>query len=126
MPAISGILITVRTGRQGAAMEKGKFTPEYKEEIRTLELSPQDLMVLGIAPGQQARLISRNGEAIVACRPKEGPRGLFFLPLGPIANQLTSGETQGTGVPDFKELAVTLKPEPGESFLSDSGEEVCS
>lgn len=112
MASISGMLITIRTSRQGAAMEKGKFTPEYLEEIAMLSVCPTDLDSLGLGAGKRARLASRNGEVIVTCRAADGPKGVFFLPLGPTANQLIGGETQGTGVPNYKGVAVTLKPEP--------------
>ncbi len=49
MTSISGMLITVRTGRQGAAMEKGKFTPEYLEETAMLSVCPRDFETLGLA-----------------------------------------------------------------------------
>jgi formylmethanofuran dehydrogenase subunit D len=105
------MLITVRTGRQGAAMERGKSSPEYLEETAMLSVCPADFEALGLAPGKRARLTSQNGEVIVTCRAVEGPRGIFFLPLGPTANQLIGGETQGTGVPDFKGVAVMLQPD---------------
>ena len=124
MGIISGILITVRTGRQGATMENGKSTPEYLEETSTLAINPENLAALGMAPGQRARLKSPDGEVIVTCRPTEGPHGLFFLPLGPTASQLISGETHGTGVPDFKGLAVTLEPEDKLPHRADLGGEI--
>jgi len=111
MGIISGLLITVRTARQGAAMESGKFSPAYIEETSTLYLCPDDLGSLGLTQGQRAKVKSGAGEAVVTCRPAEGPRGLFFLPLGPVANQLVSGKTHGTGVPDFKGIPVLLEPE---------------
>jgi formylmethanofuran dehydrogenase subunit D len=113
---ISGLLITVRTAKQGAEMVCGKSTAKYLEEISTLRIHPDDLADLGLAPSQSARLTSAHGNAIVTCRPAEGPRGLFFLPLGPIANQLFSAAcTQGTGVPDWKGLEVTLSQHEGQS-----------
>ncbi|HBW38091.1 molybdopterin dinucleotide binding domain-containing protein [Desulfosporosinus sp. BICA1-9] len=124
MGIISGLLITVRTGRQGATMENGKLTPEYLEETSTLAINPEDFAALGMAPGQRARLKSPDGEVIVTCRPTEGPRGLFFLPLGPTASQLISGETHGTGVPDFKGLLVTLEPELEFSQQTNLGGEI--
>jgi formylmethanofuran dehydrogenase subunit D len=124
MPRISGTLITVRTSRQGAAMEKGKLTPEYLEETATLNVCPDDLALLGLAQGKCARLVSREGEVMVTCRVAEGPQGIFFLPLGPTANQLIGGETQGTGVPDFKGVAVTLESGPPGSGQAESGEGV--
>lgn len=124
MASISGMLITIRTGRQGAAMEKGKFTPEYLEEIGMLSVCPKDFEVLGLAPDNHARLTSQFGAVTVTCRTADGPQGLFFMPLGPTANQLIGGETQGTGVPDFKGVAVTLRPETESSRQTESREKV--
>lgn len=124
MANISGMLITVRTGRQGAAMEKGKFTPEYLEETAMLSVCPTDLKALGLATGNRARLASHDGEVIVTCRAVDGPQGIFFLPLGPTANQLIGGETHGTGVPNFKGVDVMLQPELETSEQADSTEDV--
>lgn len=121
MGIISGFLITVRTGRQGATMENGKLTPEYLKETSTLTINPEDFAALGMALGQRALLKSPDGEVIVTCQPTMGPRGLFFLPLGSTANILISGETHGSGVPDFKGLVVTLEPELEFSQQTDLG-----
>lgn len=111
MGSISGLLITVRTGRQGAAMGKGKFCEEYLQEISTLMVNPEDFDALELGEDKKAILESSVGQITVTCRSMKGPRGLFFLPLGPLANQLIDEETYGTGVPDFKGISVTLVPE---------------
>lgn len=108
MGSISGLLITVRTGKQGAAMEKGKFTEEYIQEISTLSVSPEDFASLDLGEDRKAVLKSAAGEVTVTCNPVEGPKGLFFLPLGHLANQLIDEETYGTGVPNFKGVPVVL------------------
>jgi len=123
MAIIKGQLITVRTSRQGAAMENGKGSQEYLEEISTLTLSADDLALLGIAPGGRAVLKSSEGEVTVTCRTAKGPRGVFFLPLGPVANQLISGETHGTGVPNFKGIQVWLEGKTSSETGSREGEE---
>ncbi|OLN28337.1 Formylmethanofuran dehydrogenase subunit D [Desulfosporosinus metallidurans] len=105
-------------------MENGKLTPEYLEETSTLAINPDDFAAIGMALGQTARLKSPDGEVIVTCRPTEGPHGLFFLPLGPTASQLISGETHGSGVPDFKGLVVTLEPEDKLPNRADLGGEI--
>ncbi|NLI93791.1 MAG: formylmethanofuran dehydrogenase [Peptococcaceae bacterium] len=110
MGSISGLLITVRTGRQGAAMEKGKSSTEYVQEISTLAVCPEDVVSLGLGEDQKAVLKSSAGEITVTCRSVEGPQGIFFLPLGPLANRLIDEETHGTGVPDFKGIPVILSP----------------
>lgn len=108
MGSIAGLLITVRTGRQGAAMEKGKSSLEYVQEISTMTISSEDFASLDLAQDQKAVLKSSVGEVLVTCRVGDGPKGLFFLPLGPVANRLIDEETQGTGVPDFKGIPVVI------------------
>ena len=109
MPAKQGFLITVRTARQGAAMEKGKLSAEYVAETATLTLSPRDYEELGLKEGQQVKLRSDSGQALVTCRFSEGPDGVFFLPLGPTANALIGEQTYGTGVPSYKGFNVEIE-----------------
>lgn len=108
MGSVSGLLITVRTSRQGAAMEKGKHSAEYQEEIAALTMNPEDYALLDLGADKKAVIKSAVGEVSVTCRTGDGPKGLFFLPLGPVANQLIGAETAGTGVPDFKGVSVVL------------------
>ena len=107
--SLSGLLITVRTGKQGAAMEKGKLdNEEYLQEISSLTLNQKDLDSLKLGEDMKALLKTEAGEVVVFCRPGDVPQGLFFLPLGHIANSVTWAETQGTGVPDFKGVTAVL------------------
>jgi formylmethanofuran dehydrogenase subunit D len=109
MNSIRGLLITVRTAKQGAAMEKGKYTEEYARETSTLSVNPDDLAELGLNSEMLAMLESNEAKIIVTCREADGPKGVFFLPLGQAANQLIGKETLGTGVPDFKGIHVRLR-----------------
>ena len=121
--SIPGLLITVRTGKQGAAMEKGKFTKEFLQEISTLTVNPEDFAALGLHQDNKAILRNSTEKITVTCRSKEGPRGLFFLPLGPLANRLIDEETYGTGVPNFKGIPVTLTAEDANMQEADKKEE---
>ncbi len=110
MVEMSGLLITVRTSSQGAAMEKGKNSEEYIREISTLFVNPEDYARLGMAENNnKATLKNLAGEIIVNCQPTEGPEGIFFLTVGPLANKLVGEDTLGTGVPDFKGTPVTIR-----------------
>ncbi len=92
-------------------MMKGKFSDGYLAEIASLQINPEDLDELALAEGDQARITSPFGEAVVTCHPTDVPKGLFFMPLGPLANQLFSGgHTDGTGVPRWKWQPVTIEP----------------
>jgi formylmethanofuran dehydrogenase subunit D len=109
MAAKQGFLITVRTAKQGAAMEKGKLSAEYIAETATLTLSPRDYQELALAEKQQVRVRSDSGQVLVTCRSAEGPDGVFFLPLGPTANALIGEQTYGTGVPSYKGFPVEIE-----------------
>jgi formylmethanofuran dehydrogenase subunit D len=110
MGGISGLLVTVRTAKQGAEMMANKLSAEYRREISALRINRDDMKQLAVAEGQPARMASPYGEATVTCHPADVPRGVFFLPLGPVANQLFSGaNTEGTGVPDWKRQPVTIR-----------------
>jgi formylmethanofuran dehydrogenase subunit D len=109
MTVKKGFLITVRTAKQGAAMEKGKNSPEYIAETTTLTLSPRDYQELGLAEGRRVEIRSSSGRELVTCRSAEGPDGVFFLPLGPAANALIDEQTGGTGVPSYKGFPVEIE-----------------
>jgi formylmethanofuran dehydrogenase subunit D len=111
MAGISGLLVTVRTGKQGAEMMRGKMNPEYLEEISTLRIHPDDMAELLLTKGQKAKIKSPCGEAIVSCQDSDVPKKIFILPLGPVANLLVSGaDTDGTGIPAWKGQQVMLEP----------------
>jgi formylmethanofuran dehydrogenase subunit D len=111
MAGISGLLVTVRTGKQGAEMMRGKMNPEYLEEITTLRINPADMAEASLTKGQKARIISPYGEAIVTCQDSDLPKKIFILPLGPVANLLVCGaDTDGTGIPAWKGQQVTIEP----------------
>jgi len=106
---ISGLLVTVRTARQGAEMVSDKHGAPYIEEISTLRVHRDDLAALGLEDGGRAALASEHGEIRVFCKAAETPRGLFFLPLGPVANVLFSvWSAQESGVPNWKGIEVTI------------------
>jgi len=109
MAGISGFLVTVRTAKQGAAMEKGKLSPEYLAETSMLTVCPQDFERLALGEEKKARVKSSSGEIVVTCRTADGPEGIFSLPLGAPANRLIDGETHGTGVPNYKGFDVEIQ-----------------
>jgi formylmethanofuran dehydrogenase subunit D len=109
MAVKQGFLITVRTAKQGAAMEKGKLSAEYIAETSALTLSPRDFQELELTAGQQIRISNDSGQVLVTCRSAEGPDGVFFLPLGPTANALIGEQTHGTGVPSYKGFSVEIE-----------------
>nr|WP_275406346.1 molybdopterin dinucleotide binding domain-containing protein [Pseudodesulfovibrio sp. JC047] len=104
-------MVTVRTAKQGSAMVSSKHGELYSSEIKILRIHPDDLSAMGAKDGQAAMLTSQHGEVRITCKGADVPRGLFFLPLGPVANVLFSvTSTEESGVPNWKRLKVSLAP----------------
>ncbi len=106
------ILIPGRTSRQGCGISEGKFTSGYQEETHQLQVAPQDMERLGLAPGDRVRLTSPAGQLEVAVRPAKAdelPPGMLFIAYGDLSSQLMEGDTHGTGMPTSKGLDVELE-----------------
>lgn len=107
------LLICGRSLKQGTSANKGKDTDEYREVTGTLELHPEDAAAAGVADGGRAVLASPEGSISVTCRikkPDELQPGSVFMAYGPLTSLLMGGDTHGTGMPDSKNLLVTLSP----------------
>ena len=105
------ILIPGRTSRQGTALNEGKYSDAYKEEISTLRMNPGDMQRLGLADGDRVRMWNEFGDVVVLCQSgkDELPPGLLFIGYGDWSSRLMGGETHGTGMPDSKGLDVSLE-----------------
>ncbi len=105
------ILITGRSLGQGFSMKgEGKLSAGYLKAVATAEINPEDFKKLGIH--ESIKVKGANGfELILYAKPNPNvPQGRIFLPLGPLANVLVDSETQGTGMPGFKGIAVSVSP----------------
>jgi formylmethanofuran dehydrogenase subunit D len=112
MPAETFVLIPGRTARQGTALNEGKFTEAYVEEISTLQMCPDDMTRLGLKAGDRVLLRSEQGQVelpVVAAKPGDLPAGLLFLPYGDLSSRLMGADTHGTGMPSSKGLDVELE-----------------
>lgn len=106
------ILIPGRTSRQGTSLNEGKYSDEYKDEINTLQVAPQDMQRLGLADGDHVRVWNEFGEVVVPCKASKGdelPPGLLFISYGDKSSRLMGGETHCSGMPDSKGLDVYLE-----------------
>ncbi len=107
----SFILIPGRTSRQGTALNEGKYTDAYIEEVNTLKMNTEDMQRLDINPGDSVRMWNEFAEVVVPCQPDKGecPPGLLFISYGDISSQLMGGETHGSGMPDSKGFDVFVE-----------------
>lgn len=103
-------LITGRTRDQAIGLHKGKSSEAYRQATALVEMSPHDMGRLGIEEGMPVRLRTGAGEVELLARAGALPPGLVFVPMGAVANTLVGAETEGTGMPSFKGLAVEVEP----------------
>ncbi len=106
------VFIAGRTIKQGQQENMGKLRDEYLAVVSTLDMNPQDLAQLGLAPGMSVRVRSDWGEAVYRCAEGDLPPGMVFVPYGPPTCQLMSGDTDGTGMPSQKNWEVDVDPAP--------------
>lgn len=107
------LLIAGRSSKQGTTLNIGKLGDEYQKVTTTLEMNAEDMERLGLSDGDQVRLRTDIGEVVVNChgsKPGDLPSGLLFLPYGPSSSQLMAGETEATGMPISKNIAVEVEP----------------
>ena len=102
-------LITGRSTKQGTGISTGKERSEYREATSGIELNQADMERSGLHDGDEVRLTTQFGTADVRCRRGEIPEGLAFIAFGPACNRLIGGETQASGMPDSKHVAVELQ-----------------
>ena len=106
------ILIPGRTSKQGVALNEGKYTDGYLEEINTLQISPEDMERLQFQNGDNIRMWNDFGEVVVPCKTSKGdelPPGMLFISYGDKSSRLMAGETHGTGMPDSKGMDVQIE-----------------
>jgi formylmethanofuran dehydrogenase subunit D len=102
------ILITGRSTKQGRTIHLGKAAQEYLDEVGALEMHPADMQAIGIKAGDQVKIASPHGEAVLKCREGSIPEGLAFAAYGGFVNALVGPDTQGTGMPDSKGIEIEV------------------
>ena len=104
------VLTTGRTLRQGISMENGKLEPSYSAETGQIYIDKTDAEKLAISKEDLLEIRSEHGEIILPCTiSKEHHPGIAFIPMGPFANQLVDPETNGTGMPSFKNVPIQVR-----------------
>ncbi|MFP3173434.1 MAG: formylmethanofuran dehydrogenase subunit B [Vulcanisaeta sp.] len=104
-------VLTLNTGRkslQGMYLED-KFSDKYFQVASIVEMNPDDAKELGIK--DRAKLSNNGVSVVVKVKVTDRvPRGSIFLLPTPWANALLSEETDGIGVPPFRNERVTVEP----------------
>ncbi len=95
-------LITGRTRAQGDGLHHGRDSEAYRRATRVVEMNGDDMADLGLEDGTVVTVSTAAGQVALPARTGDLPRGMLFMPMGPAANLLVGGETEGTGMPAYK------------------------
>ncbi len=102
-------LISGRTVAQGQNLDN-KLSDEYFNAVALCELSTEDMEKIGASPGDNVKVRTKYGEVVVKAKQGAGyPEGIVFIPMGPWANAVTSGDTRGAGMPQFKGIDAEIE-----------------
>ena len=109
-------LISGRTTVQGRNLDS-KMSEEYFDEVARCDLNKADMDKLGVAADESVKVKTSYGEVIVKAKEDAGtPEGIAFMPMGPWANALVSGDTHGAGMPSYKGIDAEIEKR-GEKVL---------
>jgi formate dehydrogenase major subunit len=97
------------------AMTRRSGVLDAIEPIATVSIHPDDMVGLGLEPGEPVALQTRRGEVVATARRDSGTqRGTVFMPFAYVeaaANVLTNPKLDPYGkIPEFKFCAVRLRP----------------
>jgi formylmethanofuran dehydrogenase subunit D len=126
------LLIAGRTSKQGCGISEGKETEGYLAETTTLQMSPEDMVALGLSDGKRVRLSTNVGRPfqavearlespsypphidlpVISAKGGELPGGVLFIAYGSMSSLLMEGETHGSGMPTSKGIDVVLETLP--------------
>jgi formylmethanofuran dehydrogenase subunit D len=102
-------LISGRTTAQGQNLDN-KLSEEYFKAVAICELSNKDMEKIGVSADEHVEVRTSYGEVVVKAKKGEGnPEGIAFIPMGPWANAVVSGDTHGAGMPQYKGIDAAIE-----------------
>lgn len=107
------MIFTLSSGRtvpQGSFVEH-KLSKGYQKATSIVYIHPLDQMELGIESGDRVRITSDFGSIVLTAEATvDIQTKCAYVALGPYANAITGGYTHATGMPDYKDIRVTIEP----------------
>ena len=109
---IQVLMNTGRTIAQGMYVDH-KNGRDYMRETAVIYLHPVDMMKLMLGDGEHVHITvheeAQDVSVVLAAYVDEclAP-GNAFIPMGPYANHLVSGDTSSTGMPHFKSVLIDV------------------
>ncbi|MFQ5892260.1 MAG: molybdopterin dinucleotide binding domain-containing protein [Candidatus Methanofastidiosia archaeon] len=102
-------LISGRSLAQAKALEIGKSSSEYLENVAIAFLSEKDMDKLSLKEGDNVELKTHQGSVVLKCKKANLEEGLVFSPYGPWINLITGKDTEGTGMPELKGFEIEIE-----------------
>lgn len=115
-PEIKVKIVTYRDIFQNKAMIEDRFGEEYKNTSALIKMDPADLKQMSVKKGDTVIVKNSFGNIVVKVEESgyETPhKGIAYMPNSPWSNMLVSDETNGTGVPKFKDIEATVTSAKG-------------
>ncbi|RMF39689.1 MAG: formylmethanofuran dehydrogenase [Planctomycetota bacterium] len=103
------MLNPIRSAKQGAQINVGKFNEDYESIVTELSMHPDDMAAIGASDGDRVLVRTEVGQAEFVCQAAKVPAGMAFVPYGPPTCQLMGGDTGGTGMPTSKGWTVQVQ-----------------
>jgi formylmethanofuran dehydrogenase subunit D len=109
-PEFEILITTYRDIFQVEALERDRFGEDYKKLSAVITMSKNDLQKMSFKSGDRVKISNNYGSVVVEIKEskKNEPGGLAFMVNSPWSNSLISGETDGKGIPEFKNIMAKI------------------
>lgn len=111
MAKVGVTIVTYRDIFQEEAKEIGRYSDEYRDLSALILLDRGDMKLIKTEDGQTVLVETDGGMVVVKARlsdeDEEHP-GLAFMPNSPWSNQLVSGDTGTSKIPEFKRIRAEV------------------
>jgi len=111
MAKVEVTIVTYRDIFQEEAKEIGRYSDEYRDLSALILLDRGDMKLIKTEDGQTVQVETDWGWVVVTAKlsddDEEHP-GLAFMPNSPWSNQLVSGDTGTSKIPEFKRIRAEV------------------
>ncbi len=111
MAKVEVTIVTYRDIFQEEAKEIGRYSDEYRDLSALILLDRGDMELIGTEDGQTVQVDTDGGKVVVTAKLSEEDEehpGLAFMPNSPWSNQLVSGDTGTSKIPEFKRIRAKV------------------
>ena len=111
MAKVEVTIVTYRDIFQEEAKEIGRYSDEYRDLSALILLDRGDMKLIETEDGQTVQVDTDWGTVVVTAKLSEEDEeqpGLAFMPNSPWSNQLVSGDTGTSKIPEFKRIRAKV------------------